>query len=81
MSQTSEMTFTITQTPAQPSFTHQDLTPFAANIVLSASITDQLSRTPGKVISLGVPENEPIDDAIRDMDKLTEQSFNDVQDW
>ena len=78
MSQADEKTCTITQTPAQTSFAHQNAAPFTIDIVLSTSITGQLYYVPRKVISLGVPENEPIDDAICDMGQLTEQSFSDV---
>lgn len=46
-------------------------------VILSSSTT-QTRQDPQEIISLGIPDNEAIDDAERDMDKLTQ---NALKDW
>lgn len=77
MNPTNERTFLINQPPPELALTH----PNAASItkvVLSRSTTHQPEQTAGRIISLGIIENEPIDDANSDMDMLAQQSFEDL---
>ena len=77
MSQTYEKTFSISQTSPKPSFSYSNETSII-KVVLSQSTTQQPGQTVDKIVSLGIAENESIDDASSDMDLLAQQSFEDL---
>ena len=77
MSQTYEKTFSIRQVSLKPAFSYSDPASIL-KVVLSQSTTQQFEQTIGKIVSLGIAENESIDDANSDMDLLAQQSFEDL---
>ena len=80
MSQTCEKTFSIEQSPSKPALSHQEVTSFTVNIVLSRSTTHQDKQKSDTIISLGIPENESLDDANKDMDRLAQQFLEDIEE-
>ena len=50
---------------------------FAIKMFVVHSIQQDSEQDVDKIISLGILENEPIEDANRDMDLLAQQSFED----
>lgn len=77
MSQSYEKTFSISQASLKPTFSYSNETSII-KVVLSQSTTQQLGQTVDKIVSLGIAENESIDDANNDMDLLAQQSFEDL---
>lgn len=77
MSQTYEKTFSISQASPKPAFSYSSETSII-KVVLSQSTTQQPGPITDKVVSLGIAENESIDDANNDMDLLAQQSFEDL---
>ena len=77
MSQTYEKTFSISQASPKPAFSYSSETSII-KVVLSQSTTQQPGPIADKVVSLGIAENESIDDANNDMDLLAQQSFEDL---
>ena len=72
-----EGTFSISQALPKPAFSYSNETSII-KVVLSQSTTQQTEQTIDKIISLGIAENESIDDANNDMDLLAQQSFEDL---
>ena len=77
VSQTYDKTFSISQASLKPAFSYSNETSII-KVVLSQSTTQQLEQTVVKNVSLGIAENESIDDANNDMDLLARQSFEDL---
>lgn len=77
MSQSYEKTFSISQASLKPTFSYSNETSII-KVVLSQSTTQQSGQAVDKIVSLGIAENEPIDDANNDMDLLAQQSFEDL---
>ena len=77
MSQTHEKTFSINQASPKPAFSYSSETSII-KVVLSQSTTQQPGPTVDRIVSLGIAENESINDANNDMDLLAQQSFEDL---
>ena len=78
MSQQYEDTFSIEESALEPALSHHEVTSVTVSIVLSQSTTYQNEEKPNTVISLGIPENESLSDANKDMDRLGQQCFEDM---
>lgn len=76
MNQPYEETFSIDQMSPKPVFSYSDAT-FTINVIVRPTTTRPSEQTISKVVSLGVVENEPIEDAHNDMDMLAQQIFED----
>lgn len=76
MTRTHEEISSIGQASLKPAFSHSNETS-TIKVVLPQPATRQPGQTIDKIISLGIAENESIDDANRDMDLLAQQSFED----
>lgn len=76
MTRTYEKASSIGQASLKPAFSYSNETS-TVRVILSQSATRQPGQTADRIISLGIAENESIDDANRDMDLLARQSFED----
>ena len=77
MSQTYEKAFSISQAAPKPAFSYSSETSII-KVVLSQSTTQQPEPVVDKVVSLGIADNESIDDANNDMNLLAQQIFEDL---
>ena len=78
MSQSYENDFFVNSRPDESISTHNEGTSFTVSVIMSSSTTQSIETEAKKIINLGIPDNESLEDAEKDMEQLTQNS---LKDW
>jgi len=80
MNQVFEDDIFLTSHPTEPLSTHNEGISFTVEIILTTQTTQITEQESKQIISLGIPDNESLEDAERDMDQITQNSLKDWDD-